>query len=188
LQSAWIALAALQLALLVLWTSPAATRTRASLAAAALTPISTLAFSLLSFLEHSRTVRPSSLLTFFLLLTLLFDIVHTRTLWMRRGDGVDRGLAYLSAATVVVKGTVLALEASRKTKWLKPQIRAKNPPEATSGILDRSFFWWLNPLFLSGYRRTLDVDDLFHLDKHLTSSYWYPRFRAAWDKGKSRLL
>ena len=167
----------------MLWANPAATRTRASIAAAAVSTISTCASCLLSSFEHSRTLRPSSLLGLFLLLTLLFDIVHTRTLWNRADNGINHTIAYVSLAAVVAKASVLTLESLRKARWLSPPFRSA-PPEATSGLWDRSFFWWLNPLFRAGYGRVLYVDDLFRLDKHLASSYWYPRFCAAWERGK----
>ena len=183
MQSAWVILAAVQLAGLVLWTNPAAARTRASIATAAVTTVAASAFCFLSYIEHGRTIRPSSLLSLFLLLTLLFDIVRTRSLWIRAENAVSFAIAYLSVAAVVAKGAVLALESLRKTRWLSPQFQAA-PPEATSGVLDRSFFWWLNPLFRAGFRRVLDVDDLFALDKHLKSEYWFPRFRSTWDRGE----
>ena len=177
----------MQLAALILWaTAPPATRTRASLAAAALALLSTVSLCALSYAEHARAVRPSSLLSAFLVATLLFDIARTRTLWLRAAADhtTGRTIAYVSVAAVVVKAVVLVLEAVAKRRLLRPEYRAC-PPEATSGIINRSFFWWLNPLFRQGYRRVLDLDDLFVIDKHLASTYWYPRFRNAWASGLS---
>lgn len=182
MQSAWIALGAAQLAALILWTTPSAVRTRTSLAAAALTPLSTLGLCLLSYAEHGRAVRPSSILNSYLFATLLFDISHARTLWLRAADHVNHIIAYVSAAAVVAKAFVLVLEALEKRRLLRPEYRAY-PPEATSSIYSRSFFWWLNPLFRLGFSRVLDVDDLFVLDKHLQASYCHRRFREAWTSG-----
>ncbi|KAL2024878.1 hypothetical protein VTK56DRAFT_3577 [Thermocarpiscus australiensis] len=177
--SAWIALGALQLAVLVLWTTRSAVRTRATLAAAVLTLASTLGFCLLSYVEHGRAVQPSSLLNTYLLITLLFDIARARTLWLRATDGLNQIIAYVFSAAVAVKACVLVLEALEKRRLLRPEYRAY-PPEATSSIFNRSSFWWLNPLFRLGFARVLDIDDLFVLDKHLQASYCHKLFLKAW--------
>ncbi|KAK4133595.1 P-loop containing nucleoside triphosphate hydrolase protein [Trichocladium antarcticum] len=175
--SAWAVLAALQLAALILWASPAALRTRTTLAAAALTLVSTLGLGILSYVEHRRAVRPSSILNTYLFASLLCDIAHARTLWLRAADYLNHVIAYISVAAVVVKGVILVLEALDKRRFLRSGYQ-HYPPEATSSIYSRSFFWWLNPLFRLGYGRELVVDDLFVLDKHLQASYCYARFRA----------
>lgn len=36
-------------------------------------------------------------------------------------------------------------------------------PEKTANPLSRVFFWWLNPVMKTGYKRTLQPDDLFYL-------------------------
>lgn len=186
-QSAWVVLATLQLAALILWALPLAARTRVTLVAATLTLVSTLGLCLLSYAEHTRAVKPSSLISTYLLATLLFDITHTRTLWLRAADQVNHNIAYISTAAVVVKSVILVLEALDKRRSLRPDFQAY-PPEATSNIYSRSVFWWLNPLFWQGFSRDLVVDDLFVLDKHLQASYCYTRFQAAWKSGQYPVL
>jgi hypothetical protein len=176
----------LQLAALILWTTPSAHRTRTTLATVALSLVSTLGFSFLSYAEHTRAVRPASLLNTFLLVTVLFDIVHTRTLWLRAVDHLNQVIAYLATAAVVIKFITLVLEALDKRRLLRPEYRGY-PPEATSNIYNRSFFWWLNPLFRQGYSHELVVDDLFVLDKHIRASYCYRRFQGAWSSGQCQL-
>jgi ATP-binding cassette subfamily C (CFTR/MRP) protein 1 len=146
--------------------------------------VSTLGIGVFSYIEHRHTVRPSTLLSLFLFCTLLFDIAHTRTLWLRVGDWSSRVIAAVSTAAVAVKAGTLGLEAVEKRRLLRPEYRGC-PPEATSGIYSRSFFLWLNPLFRSGFSRVLDIDDLFVLDKHLEASYCHRLFLAA--KAKSEL-
>ncbi|KAK0701169.1 hypothetical protein B0T21DRAFT_435070 [Apiosordaria backusii] len=208
--STWIALAVLQLAALILWSrllSPV--RTRTTLTAAALTFVSSLALCLQSYVEHTRNVRPSSIINSFLLATLLFDIARARTLWLREPYAVsldedddsfdinkENSLAYLAITAVVVKGFLLVVEALNKRRLLRPEYRGYGyGPEATSGVYNRSLFWWLNPLFWRGFQkgRVLDVDkrgDLPELDKHLQASYNYRRLGNAWAEkstGKSIL-
>ncbi|KAK4157426.1 ABC transporter [Chaetomidium leptoderma] len=183
--SAWTVLGALQLTALILWATQSASRTRTTLPAAAFTLLSTLAVFLFSYAEHTRAVRPSSILNTYLLSTLMFDIAHARTLWLRAADQPNHAIAYISVATIVVKSIVLVLEALDKRRLLRPEYRAY-PPEATSSIYSRSFFWWLNPLFRQGFGRELDVDDLYVLDKHIQASYCYTRFREAWSSVASK--
>jgi len=157
--------------------------TRTSVAASAVSLVCTLGIALFSFIEHRHTVRPSTLLGVFLFCTLLFDIAHTRTLWLRVGEWSSRVIASVSTAAVVIKAVILTLEAVGKRRLLAPEYRVL-PPEATSGIYNRSFFLWLNPLFRSGFSRILDIDDLFALDKHLEAVYCHRLFLAAKNKGE----
>ncbi|KAH6623990.1 ABC transporter [Chaetomium sp. MPI-SDFR-AT-0129] len=175
----WAALGALQLAALILWATPSAARTQTTLTAAALALVATLGLALLSYAEHTRTVRPSSILNTFLFATFLFDIVHVRTLWLRAATHVEDIISYLATAAAAVRAALVVLEALEKRRSLRPEYQAY-PPEATTSIYNRTFFWWLNPLFLQGFRREIDVDDLFVLDKHLKASYGYQRFYTAW--------
>ncbi|KAM6893784.1 ATP-binding cassette sub-family C member 4 [Xenentodon cancila] len=40
---------------------------------------------------------------------------------------------------------------------------AKTNPVATANILSKIFFWWLNPLFKTGYKRRLEEDDMYRV-------------------------
>lgn len=78
----------------------------------------------------------------------------------------SRPLATVFVLAVVVKGVIVCLEAKEKRKSLLPKYQ-HFPPEATSGVYNAWFFWWLNPLFLEGYKKTLTVDQLFAPDEKL---------------------
>lgn len=41
-------------------------------------------------------------------------------------------------------------------------------PEHTANWLSKTFFWWLNPMMIVGYKRTLQPEDLFILPKDMT--------------------
>ncbi|AEO61238.1 ABC transporter [Thermothelomyces thermophilus ATCC 42464] len=177
---AWILLGSLQLATLVLWALPSAARTTTTLPSAAVVLASTVGLCVLSSLEHTRLVRPSTSIGVFLFATLLCDIAYTRTLWLRAGDQLHHNIAILATAAVATKASILVLEALDKRGTFRPEFQ-DYPPEATSSIFNRAFFWWLNPLFKQGFRRDLDVDDLFLLDKHLRASYGFARFQSIWN-------
>ena len=81
---------------------------------------------------------------------------------------------------------MLVLESWNKKQILRPEYQTY-PPEAVSGIISRLFFWWQLPLFRQGYSKSLTVNDLFPLDKHLSSSYLQTAMQSAWMKGLTTL-
>lgn len=172
-----IALAALQLALLVLWIKHPYSRTRISIAAATLGLIVDIELVALSHLEHTRSIRPSSLLNVYLLLSIVLDLAQTRTLWLRHDQ---TSISAVFSAIIGIKLALLLLESQAKRSYLKP-IYQQLSPEATSGIFSRSFFWWLNGLFLKSFRNLLTFNDLYVLDTELAAEKLGTRFQQAWD-------
>lgn len=168
--------AALRLAALVLWSLlPEARRTTAAIPDAVVNLVSAVTAGLVSNLSHSRSVRPSTTLAVFLALTLLFDVAIARTLWLT-SDGPPR-LAAVFTAAVAAKFVLLVLEAGEKISLPSAESR--------SSIYSRSFFWWLGPLLLKGYRSTLGLQDLDQLENPLASERMCEDMTAAWEKGKS---
>jgi hypothetical protein len=149
--------------------------------------VGSLLFCLLSYTEHVYSVQPSLLLNAYLFVSLLFDIARARTLWLRDYNHYHEVIAIVFTASVGLKVVILVLEAIEKRWILRPQYKAY-PPEAISGIYNRSFFWWLNPLFRRGFSSILFIEDLFTLDKHLAAEYLQERLQGAWDRGLSCLL
>ncbi|GFF96656.1 metal resistance protein YCF1 [Aspergillus udagawae] len=179
--TAWIALGIVQLVLTVHWALPAATRTQASIAANAITTVGLFVLCLLSCAEHLRSTTPSFLLNIYLFVTLLFDIAKARTLWLRSIGQTDETIAILTSVTVGIKLLLLMLEAVQKRHTLGKEYSGY-PPEATAGIFNRLFFVWLNPLFRSGFSKILAVDDLFILDKQLSSKRLYSTLETLWNQ------
>lgn len=132
----------------------------------------------LSRIEDERAVRPSSLILVYLIFTLLFDVVQTRTLWLL---GSVAAVSGVFTASVAVKAMLLVLEAHQKRAYLFAEYRDL-PPESTSGIISRSLLWWLNQLFRRGFRNLLPFDALYVLEKELTSVDLGRRIQRAWEK------
>lgn len=55
-------------------------------------------------------------------------------------------------------------------------------PEETAGILDRIFFWWMNPLLRQGYKTLLNEDDLPKIDHKLSPKTTRENVLRAWDQ------
>lgn len=131
---------------------------------------------ILSWVEDERSVRHSSLLAIYLLFTLLFDIVQTRSLWLSYGNLL---VPSLFTANVAVKTAMVLFESLGKQKHLIGFYQDL-PPESTSGIVNRSFMWWLNRLFSTGFRSLLTTEDLDYLDKSLESAGTARQASKAW--------
>ena len=168
---------ALQLTLVILWSSSPTIQTQSSVPAAALSLVNAVATSLLSFVEDRKSERPSSLLSIYLLFSTVFDATQVRTLWIT--DRTD--VAGVQSASIGVKILMLCLEAQAKTSYLKQPYRGY-PPEATSGILNLSFVWWLNKLFVVGFRKLITSQELFDIDQALRSKVLAKRLQVAWNR------
>ncbi|KAL2836011.1 P-loop containing nucleoside triphosphate hydrolase protein [Aspergillus pseudoustus] len=170
-----------QLVLTTQWARQSTARTDASIPINALLTFASFLFDLLSYTEHSFSVTPSFLLNVYLLVTFLFDIAKTRTLWLRQTGGVSENIAILTSVIVALKVPLLVLEAVEKRSILSDEYRAY-PPEATAGIFSRTLFWWLNPLFQQGFARSLAVGDVYVLDKQLSSKRLHSRLETSWSQ------
>lgn len=147
-------------------------RTAVQIAADVLSVLDGIALCNLSWLEHSRSARPSSLLGTFLLCTLLFDCARTRTAW-RLGN---QKLGSLLVVSDALKSVSLFLEAREKQSSVGEDAKQLGP-EDTSGIYSRSFFWWLNSLLRHGFREIFVLDDLFPIAQDVLSEKCFVSFR-----------
>lgn len=167
----------LQLALLVLWRL---LRDRGPIASDPVAILNLVASSLitaLSHFEHRRSSRPSTLLSGYLLLSLLLDSAQLRTLYLLGHIPI----AHVFSASWVVRLVMLVIESQDKTSCLKPEYQSL-PPEARSGIINRSFLWWLNNLFAIGSKGVISENDLFELDPKLSADNVGRELREAWEK------
>ncbi|CAG7955917.1 unnamed protein product [Penicillium olsonii] len=168
---------ALQLAVLVYWALNTEKRSLSHLrtSAAVLAFVDGVVLLFLSHAEHARSVRPSTIINVYLLFTLLFDCVVVRTLWLA---GHDSAISGLLTSTVAIKVFILTSEAWEKRSILLSQYQNLSP-EATSGILARGVFWWLNSLMRTGFIRSLTYHDLLPIYDTLAARTLLPRVRNA---------
>ncbi|KAH8660068.1 hypothetical protein BX600DRAFT_438294 [Xylariales sp. PMI_506] len=71
-----------RLTLLILWAATNAPKTKISLASVSLNLVTSLLIFALTWLEDGRSVRPSTLLITYFVVTLLLDLAQARTLWL----------------------------------------------------------------------------------------------------------
>jgi hypothetical protein len=58
------------------------------------------------------------------------------------------------------------VETAERRETLSPQ-NGRISPENFTGIFSQSTYWWLNGLFISGFRGELSLDELYPLDGDL---------------------
>lgn len=153
-------------------------KTRATIAAASLSAAASIAAISLSYWQHCRSPRPSTLLSLFLGLSLPLNAVRARTIWAVQtqtffivfvvGLGVD-----------LVKFVLESLERN------VAQSESGDPlsGETTGNVFNRNFFWWLNPLLLRGFHEVLEADKLIAIDERVNNESDSDIFARKWDAG-----
>ncbi|KAK7736158.1 hypothetical protein SLS53_007186 [Cytospora paraplurivora] len=171
---------ALQVALLALWALPATQRTpaRASLAAAVLALVDSVTIIGLVYAEHKGSIRPSKLLSIYLIASGLVDLAQARSLVSQRPLTLTP-IAGVFITLLVTKFGLLLLEEVPKERY-----HDKEPEESTSGPINRSVFGWLIPLFYKGSRGILQVQDLGNIDRKFGSARLVSSLGAYWDRSR----
>ena len=175
-----MALLGLQLATLVLWSQTDVTYRPFSIGASVLSLLVALVICILSYLEHRRSVRPSSLLSGYLGLAILLDLAQARSLWIR--GNLDQ-IAGVFVASLGVKTLLVLLEEVPK-KPLLPAEPKSVAPETTNGVFSRILFWWLNSVFVRGYRTLIKVQDVPVLDEKFRSETLSSTVAANWSTSR----
>ena len=172
------------MALIALWAKSGTERTSASVPNSVIALLGILSLLALSIIEHHKSIRPSLIIEAFLLLTLLFDAAHVRTLWLQQ---YNNSVAAATTVSFIFKAILLCIEARGKHHILRSEWQTTSS-EATAGLISKLFFLWQNPLLLKGFSESLSVDSLLPLDKHLTSWYLYSLLRGKNRKKAPRTL
>ncbi|KAL7917975.1 ABC transporter [Trichoderma austrokoningii] len=132
-----------------------------------------------SYLEHIRSVRPSTILCLYFGVSSLLDLASPNIVFFTPSYHV---VAHIPLVIYLVKLVLLAAEVTEKRKLLlMPQWR-NTSPEAAASIYSRVLFVWLNPLFLKGYRTLLTVNTLTPLDQDILSASRPIKLQERWRK------
>ncbi|KAH8422602.1 putative ABC multidrug transporter [Aspergillus melleus] len=177
--------AGLELGLLVLAAVGSLHNSRMFIASSVLQLLSALFILTVSVVDHSRSPRPSILLNGYLFLTLLLDISRARTLFLSSDRDSEIIYSSIFCASVGLKTVVLLLEACQKAKWVTWDA-TKHSPEETSGIFSLGVFFWLNKLFLAGYRHIFTLETLYPLDSTFDAQALHEAFAKNIDYAKMR--
>jgi hypothetical protein len=135
-----------------------------------------VAICYVSYAEHRQSIRPSTPLNLYLLISLICDIIQARKPFLLR---CAANFEAVYAASVVIK-LLLMLEAQSKAAILRSLYCALSPEE-TSWIFSRTFLWWINSVLVTRYRKLLTTDDLSRLGHDPTSENMRQKMQRAWD-------
>uniref|UniRef100_A0A182F1W1 Uncharacterized protein n=1 Tax=Anopheles albimanus TaxID=7167 RepID=A0A182F1W1_ANOAL len=152
--------------------------------------IATFVFAaILVFLNKRYGMRTSGLLFMFWLLLTICSIPRVRT-EIRTHEArivADTWAEYqLISFMIFFAGTVLLLllnffvdKAPRESKY---EITAKDCPELSASFPSRIFFAWFDRLAWVGFRKPLEVEDLWHMKPEDSSKEVAPAFLEHWNK------
>jgi len=143
----------------------------------AVSSVAALAFCVLSFVEHRRSATPSTSLVLYILACLLGHGVELFIL----SPMASREILYLLIAHVFLDLAVLIVECQNKASILLPHYQ-RLTPEERAGILERNFFWWINPILMKGHRSILIDADLPRTGEELSSSKLRRNILRSWDQ------
>ncbi|OCL10087.1 ABC transporter-like protein [Glonium stellatum] len=177
---------ALQIALINFWLRASPVSTRSTIPSAILSLLDSFMLLVLSPIEHTKTIKPSALLSAYLTFSILWDAARTRSLWQ---SSEAQRIAGVFSASLAVRFILLILESWPKSEALNAGDRRLSPEE-TSSIFGKSVFAWLNQLIIRGYKRPLSMDDLYPMPKNLCAVRLSERFLRSWDitHGNHRLM
>jgi ATP-binding cassette subfamily C (CFTR/MRP) protein 1 len=150
-----------------------------SVLSACSTVAAALGVSVLVVVEHTKTVRPSTLTSLYLLTAILVGGTELRTLHLR---GYVPIICQILAGDLVVKAVLLILESQPKQRILK--LGTIYSPEETSGVFNRAVLQWLNPFFRKGYSSILTQQDVFPLDERLRSANIRDQMVQCWENSE----
>jgi len=140
--------------------------------------VASLAICVVSFLEHGRSVKPSTLLTLYLLAAVCCEVLLLPSLYRYYGG---TAMPPILTAAVGLKFILLVIESLSKRSYLREPYQGL-PVEQTVSVLSRATLFWANDIILLGNSKLLSVSDLPELDDALRSKDLRTRMEAAWDK------
>lgn len=187
-QSTTVVSAGLAVALLIQnATASDLARTSASVPAAAVAVVAALLVCLLSALEHTGSLRPSSLLLAYFFADILCRLPQIRTYWIMPGA---TALAATLTVDCVVKLALFTLEArgKRHLPGHVPSGLGNMAAEELAGPISRTFYEWLFSLLIKGYRGSFTPGDIAPIDAVLCSSGLSTRFAAITSRRKGQRL
>lgn len=172
---AGFSLASLRLALLIVVVRHTDLGVAKSLASATLDFTQSVLLVILSLLEHSRSVRPSTVTCSYLFLAFIYDLTRVPSLWAasfgrETGSSAATGPAIFTAllvVIVVIQFLFLVLETWPRQRWIAWDA-ADHSPEETSSVFSLGLYSWLVPLLWRGYHSSLVMKDLYALDRTLS--------------------
>ncbi|XP_067317475.1 multidrug resistance-associated protein 1-like isoform X1 [Anolis sagrei] len=145
--------------------------------------------------ERMKGVQSSGIMLIFWLIALLCATVTFRSKILQASDAVEdldifRCVTFFLYFAMVLTELVLSCFPERPPLFSET-VHDPNPcPESSASFLSKITFWWITSLMVQGYRRPLEDQDLWSLNKEDKSEEVVPGLVKNWAKeyAKSRRL
>ncbi|ETS75107.1 hypothetical protein PFICI_13591 [Pestalotiopsis fici W106-1] len=173
-----------QVSFLALRTQNNVVQTRASVAADVLSIIATAGVAWLSYIDHQRSLRPSTLLSLYLSVVIILNIARVRTLWL---VGIIPAEAANLTLTFALTMATFLLESTEKKSTIITEERRYGAPEEYSGFWTRTAFAWLAATFRAGYSKVIVQEDLPKIDTRLQGHILHEKLVSTYAKCKYNL-
>ncbi|EGX88251.1 ABC multidrug transporter [Cordyceps militaris CM01] len=155
-------------------------QTDTAMPATSLELVATINVAIMVYVGHKHSVRSSSALALYLLFTFAVDITKSRSFFLRSGLDALGGIA---VATACLRLCLVTLqEKSKRPLIIDDELRDMTGQEAASGFLSRTFLWFLNPIFLTGFYETVRRENMDKLGQELASRSLHSRLNEQWNR------
>lgn len=140
--------------------------------------LSVIPLCLLSWLEYRRSIYPSDLTVLYLAYCLLRNAIQVFYL---NEIAYSQDARFPLVTQMVLQAVLLMAESFRKDSARVPRYQ-KLSVEETSGVINRTFFWWINSILIDGYYSVLGNVDLPAIDSTLSSGTVRDAIIQNWDR------
>ncbi|OTB18548.1 hypothetical protein K445DRAFT_315377 [Daldinia sp. EC12] len=140
--------------------------------------IAALVLCVLSILEHRRSVRPSNIITIYLIPCIIRDALEISGMLQGQRSWFMQDPILAQITLEVALFAAENLEKERTKEYLGQYVS----PEERSGLLGRTFFWWINPILVEGYHNVLLNSSLPPIDSKLLSRPIRTAAIRAWEQ------
>lgn len=148
-----------------------------TVAAAALKSLAAFGLAVILLVEHRHAIRASAFLGLYLALSIFIDAIESRSCFKR--DMIYFG--ELSAVSAAVRLGILVIDEVPKVNLIiDPIIRNASGAEATSGFWSRSLFFFMGPMFRTGFRGALRMRDLGAIGREFSAQRLAAALRGHW--------
>ncbi len=176
-----LALVAIQATNIMLWHKTGYLQSRVTVATSIMSLVASSCTMAIIIVTHIYSLQPSSFLTLLFSLTMIFDITMARSCFVR--DTLS-AIATLQVCIAILKLFLIILEeVSKRGLYLSQEQRSAVSAETASGFWNRSFFVWLNPLLVFGWRNHFTIDNFPSIGEEFESERLFDRFSHHWIKG-----
>lgn len=144
----------------------------------AISLIATLGLTLLLFIEHKCSFKPSDSGIVYLISSMSIDVI----LLTLPTEAMESRKFFRPVLGRFLHDLALLVLENLPKQEIPSTFKTRLSPEETRGVLSRTFFAWINPILLKGYRNILTNEDLPTLGRDIKPDITRQRMIRAWDK------